>query len=65
MARNIDDGQSASGQAAQAMADVSTWASYYEDRAAAGGAGVPIVAAGAVSTPVDVAGPEVVTGVHQ
>jgi hypothetical protein len=63
--RNVDNGQSASGQAQQAMQDASHWTSYYEDRAAAGGGGVPVVEAASANTPVALPDDPVVTGTHR
>lgn len=59
MARNIDDGISASGQAAQAMQDAAALATFYEDHP-----GVEIVTPGSANVPVPVTGDPVVTGVH-
>jgi hypothetical protein len=63
--RNVDNGQAASGQAQQAMQNASNWTSYYEDRAAAGAGGVPIVEAGAANTPLALPDDPVVTGTHR
>jgi hypothetical protein len=60
--RNVDGGQAASGQAAAAVQDASSWTSYYEDRQREGAGGVPVDSAGSAPQPVDVSGPAIVTG---
>jgi hypothetical protein len=65
MASNIDDGISASSQAAQAMQDAKAAADFYEDRVREGAGGVPIVEAGAANTPLALPDDPVVTGTHR